>query len=62
MSKILWIILGLLSLAGAVFGIVMTFMAVRFIELGRVVFYGVIAVLCLEGAVLAFLKLRRPKV
>ena len=62
MNKILWIILGLLCLAGAVFGIVMTVMAVRFMELGRVIFYGVIAVLCIEGTVLAFLKLRRPKV
>lgn len=61
MSKILWIILGLLCLAGAVCGAVMTVMAVRFMELGRVIFYGVITVLCLEVAVLAFLKLRRPK-
>ena len=60
MDKALWIILGSLCLAGAVFGAVMTVMAVRFMELGRVIFYGVITVLCLEVAILAFLKLRRP--
>ena len=62
MGKILWIILGVLCLAGAVFGAVMTVMALRFLELGRVIFYGVIAIACLEIAVIAFLKLRRPKV
>ena len=61
MSKVLWFILGLLGLAGAVFGVVMTVMAVRFLELGRVIFYGVIAIACLEVAFIAFMKLRRPK-
>ena len=62
MGKILWAILGLLCLAGAIFGAVMTVMAVRFMELGRVIFYGVIAIFCLEAAIIAFMKLRRPKV
>ena len=61
MNKALWIILCLIGLTGAVFGAVMTVMAVRFLELGRVIFYGVIAVACLEITVIAFLKLRRPK-
>ena len=61
MSKILWIVLGALCLAAAVFGAVMTGMAIRFLELGRVIFYGVIAIGCLEVAVIAFLKLRRTK-
>ena len=61
MNKTLWIILGLVFLAGAVFGIVMTVMAVRFMELGRVVFYGAISIACLEAVFLIIMKLRRPK-
>jgi ABC-type branched-subunit amino acid transport system permease subunit len=56
MNKILWLILAVAMLAAAVFGIVMTVMAVRFLEYGRVIFYGLIAIVCLEIMVIALLK------
>ena len=61
MSKVLFIILGLLGLAGAVFGIVMTVMAFRFMEYGRVIFYLVITIVCIELAVLSFMKLKHKE-
>ena len=61
MSKAPWILAIILCLAGAVFGIVMTVMAFRFMEYGRVVFYSVIAIACLEAGIIAFTKLRRQK-
>lgn len=53
-----WILL-LVGVAGLVFGIAMTVMAVRFSEWGRVVFYGLIAVLSLEAVIMSFLNLKK---
>ena len=61
MSKVLWIILGLVCLAGAGFGIAMTVMAVHFMELGRVVFYGAISIACLEAVFMIVLRQKKPK-
>ena len=56
MNKFLWLILAVAMLAAAIFGIVMTVMSVRFLEYGRVIFYGLIAIVCLEIMVIALLK------
>lgn len=56
MNKVLWLILAVAMLAAAIFGIVMTVMAVRFLEYGRVIFYGLIAIVGLEIMVIALLK------
>lgn len=61
MKKPLWIALGIICLAAAIFGTVMTIMAIRFMEFGRMLFYGTIAFVCFEVAVFAFLKLKAPK-
>ena len=61
MSKIFRIVLMLVCIATAIFGIVMTVMAVRFLEYGRVIFYGLISVFCLEFAILLFFRLRNSK-
>ena len=61
MSKIFQIILMLVCIAVAIFGIVMMVMAVRFMELGRVIFYFTISMISLECALLLFMKLRKPK-
>lgn len=61
MNKLLWSFLGILFLAGGIFGIVMLVMAAIFMEYGRVVFYMAIAFICLPLAVDSFLKLKDPK-
>lgn len=61
MNKTLWIVLAVVCLAAAVLGTVMTVMAIQFMEFGRMLFYGTIAFIGFEIAVLAFLKLRPPK-
>ena len=61
MNKTLWLILGITCLAAAVFGTVMTVMAIQFMEFGRMLFYGTIAFIGFEVAILAFLKLKAPK-
>ena len=53
-----WLLL-LVGVAGLVFGIAMTVMAVLFSEWGRVVFYGLIAVLSLEAVIMSFLNLKK---
>ena len=53
-----WLLL-LVGVAGLVFGIAMTVMAVRFSEWVRVVFYGLIAVLSLEAVIMSFLNLKK---
>ena len=58
MNKVFRIILLLLFAAGAVFSIVMTVMAARFMEYGRFFFYMIIAVI---GVVLAFITLLKLK-
>ena len=61
MNKTLWLILGIACLAAAVFGTVMTVMAIQFMEFGRMLFYGTIAFIGFEVAIFAFLKLKATK-
>ena len=56
MGKVLLILVGFLCVAGGIFGIVMAVMAVRFMEYGRVIFYLTLAILCIELAVVLFMK------
>ena len=58
MNKVLWIILGLFCLAAGIVCIVMTVVAVQFMEYGRMIFYAFIAILSCEAAILAFHKLK----
>ena len=61
MRKVLFVILGLLCLAGAVFGIVMTVMAFRFMEYGRVVFYLVTTIVCIELVIISLMKIKHKE-
>ena len=61
MAKVLWVLLGIVCLAAVILGIVMTIMAVQFMEFGRMIFYGAIAIFGCEGAILAFLKLKKTQ-
>ena len=61
MSKFLRIVLMLACVGASIFGVVMTIMAVRFMELGRVIFYFTISMIGLECALLLYMKLRKPK-
>lgn len=61
MNKVLRIILLLLFAAGAVFSIVMTVMAARFMEYGRFFFYMTIAVVCVVLAFITLLKLKEAQ-
>ena len=61
MRKMLLLILGLLGLAGTVFGIVMTVMAFRFMEYGRVVFYLVITIVCIELVIISATKIKHKE-
>ena len=54
--KYVWTILALLGVIGLIASVVMLVMAVRFGEWGRVLFYGVIAILCLELAAISWGK------
>ncbi len=57
MKKILLILGALLGAAGTVACTVMVIMAARFMELGRVVFYLIIGIVCVEIAVMSIIKL-----
>ena len=61
MRKVLFLILGLLGLAGAVFGIVMTVIAFRFMEYGRVIFYLVITIACIELVIISLMKIKHKE-
>ena len=61
MIKVLWGLLAFICAAGGVFGLVMTIVAFQFMEYGRVIFYLIIAVLCIEFAVLAAMKAKSSK-
>lgn len=61
MNKFLRITLGIICLVAAIFCTVMTVVAIRFMEFGRMLFYGTLAFLSFEVAILAFLKLKAPK-
>jgi len=62
MRKVLFLILGFVGLAGAVFGIVMTVMAFRFMEYGRVVFYLVITIVCIELVIISLMKIKHKEI
>ncbi len=53
MKKTLLILGAILGVAGTIACTVMVIMAARFMELGRVVFYLVIGIACIEVAVLS---------
>ncbi len=57
MKKILRILGAILGVAGTIACTVMVIMAARFMELGRVVFYLVIGIVCIEVAVLSIIGL-----
>ena len=59
MKKVLTWLLLLVGVAGFIFGIVMTVMAVGFSEWGRVIFYGLITVISLEAVIMSFLNLKK---
>jgi len=61
MIKVLWGLLALVCAAGGIFGLGMTIVAFQFMEWGRVIFYLVLAVFCIEFAVLAAIKAKRSK-
>lgn len=61
MSKFFRIVLMLACIAGGIFGIIMTIMAVRFMEFGRVIFYLLMSIISLECAVLLIMSLRKSK-
>ena len=61
MIKVLWGLLAFICTAGGVFCLVMTIVAFQFMEYGRVIFYLIIAVLCIEFAVLAAMKAKSSK-
>ena len=61
MIRVLWGLLAFICAAGGVFGLAMTIVAFQFMEYGRVIFYLIIAVLCIEFAVLAAMKAKRSK-
>jgi len=53
------LILLLVGLAGFVVSAVMLVVAIRFLELGRMVFYAFLALLSAELAIVSFLRLRK---
>lgn len=61
MKRALSVILLIAACIGTIFSIGMLIMAVRFGELGRVLFYGVIAIVCIEIAVFAWIGMRKKK-
>lgn len=61
MIKVLWGILAFACAAGGIFSLGMTIVAFQFMEYGRVIFYLVLAVFCIEFAVLAAMKMKRSK-
>ena len=61
MKKLLNILGAVLGVAGAIGCTVMVIMAIRFMELGRVVFYLVIGIVCIEVAVLTIINLVKSK-
>ena len=60
MNKVSAIILMLLCAAGAVFALVMTVMAARFMEYGRFLFYGCILFVCISLFVVFLLNTKKP--
>ena len=61
MIKVLWGLLAFTCATGGILGLGMTIVAFQFMEWGRVIFYLVLAVFCIEFAVLAAMKIKRTK-
>ena len=61
MNKIISIIAAIIGSVGTISSIIMTVMAVRFMELGRVVFYLTLAFLCIGIAVWGIMNLPPKK-
>ena len=61
MKRALSVILLIAACIGAMLSIGMLIMAVRFGELGRVLVYGLIAIVCIEIAVFAWIGMRKKK-
>lgn len=61
MNRIFLLILGLLLVAGGIFGIVMTVMAAIFMEYGRVIFYLTIALSSFSLSCIPFMKIKESK-
>ena len=60
-KKWCFLLMVLIGIGGLAFFAVMTVMAVRFLELGRVLFYGVLAVLSMELAGYSLFRLIRKR-
>lgn len=61
MKNILNILLSISGICGTVFAVIMFIMAIVFGELGRVIFYFIIAILFIELSVCAILRLTRSR-
>ncbi len=61
MIKFLWGLLAFVCAAGGMFGLGMTIVAFQFMEWGRVIVYLVLAVFCIEFAVLSAMKIKQEK-
>lgn len=56
MKKVIYILLGVLSLTGFVASAVMFIMAIRFSEWGRFMFYLFLGIICAEIAIFAIVR------
>ena len=61
MNRFLYLLLLVAGIAGCIFGISMTVMAFRFMEYGRVVFYLVITIVCIELAIISLMKIKHKE-
>ena len=59
MRRVLSVIVLVAACIGAMLSICMLIMAVRFGELGRVLVYGLIAIVCIEIAVFGWIGMRK---
>lgn len=60
-KRIVFLLLALLGLVGAVLSLTMLISAVQFSEWGRVVLYSVTMAVCIEMAVVCFGKMKEPE-
>ena len=54
--KLVYILLSLIGVAGAILSAVLFVSAIQFFEIGRIILYFITAVVCIELSVLSFLK------
>ena len=59
MDKLIGILLCIFGLAGFLLSAAMTVMAIRFMEYGRVLFYGMLAIFSIESFIFGFLRLKK---